>query len=1077
MSYESIVRKYLEALQKEYKAAERGGQHTAELSYRPVLDMFIRNLAGEFNKEDSCDIVLEPKNQGTAGRPDWRIHDKNTLGIYGYIEAKGLSEEPFDIKPYREQIEKYRALGHKLVITDGIDYLYCPNDGSDLTVISLVNKTDLSKKQWSRLKVNQKFMLLAQNLFTNPSPRYCNENELVEQVALRTRWLSDDILHYAEIKADEAVNEDEAKAIELLSGIRNLVYAHNDRGLRTEKVFADFTSQVIMFSLLYAHRVFCTDCDSPVEKEQKIRSYISDDLVESETLRPFRNLMIYLRDNAGTNAFISQKVDECIKFLSFVQMTSEQLENPDYHQLFELFLTKYDAQVRFDYGAYYTPKILANFVVGLTNAIAEKIFSGTSIYDAGNTIIDPCCGTGSFLEELILHDSKNEIYNLCGFEILPAPYMLANYRMALINRQFHEHKHNTNILLANTLSNSVLGEAIEDNTIEGHEQKRANELASMPIKLIIGNPPCSDSIRENVTQDLSIINELMEDFRPPVEERHGRSNVQKQINNPYMQFVRWSCKKLLSTQNHAILSFVVPLSFLEAESYKYARKYIVEHFSNIWVVEVDADARTGARSNGLFKTLQGRAVIILTHRFEDNEGVKAYNHIDLSRFDRTQKDEMLKKDKNVFLELFKEYEISLDTCSFIPARPFNKDLYNKFWAISGDGAQKAIFKRHCSGIKLAPTAIYTHNKKPMLKRRSKEIAQRGVEAAHEWLSKQDRPPKDDKIIAFQNALKSCGGIDNIEQLMDKRIKTYSFRPFMTSNVLLWKELLQSYKAGGGGTRLRPEIVTAFEDKETIGFAMAHAPKDLNPTLSQFVSFCWYYPDNDMCTRGNSHIYMNQYISGKSGELQGNIDDTLSKRISELINTDTKMAEKELVFYVYAILCSQAYLDEFEGALFTVNQSDKRARVPIVNNAEVFTHLCGLGKELAELEKADYKPENLLEFDYELIKAKIPKGFHLANSVHPFDEENEKLVLTDGKVGIEISCPIELQRLNISGYDVVKNVWLKFNSYNFTHCDFTGEDVVRLLDFLNILAMHRTVVDKIDDIVIQVLSEKIDLIEP
>ena len=1073
--YESIVRKYLEALQKEYQAAERGGQHTAELSYRPVLDMFIRNLAGEFNKEDSCDIILEPKNQGTAGRPDWRIPDKNTLGIYGYIEAKGLSEEPFDIKPYKEQIEKYRALGHKLVITDGIDYLYCPNDGTDLIVISLVDKNDLSKKQWSRLKVNQKFMILAQSLFTNPSPRYCNENELVEQVALRTRWLADDILHYAEIKIDEAVNEDEAQAIELLSGIRNLVYSHNDRGLRTEKVFADFTAQVIMFSLLYAHRVFCTDCDSPVEKEQKIRSYISDDLIENETLRPFRNLMIYLRDNAGTNAFISQKVDECIKFLSFVQMTSEQLENPDYHRLFELFLTKYDAQVRFDYGAYYTPKVLANFVVRLTNAISENTFAGTSIYDAGNTIIDPCCGTGSFLEELILYDSKNEIYNLCGFEILPAPYMLANYRMALINRQFHDRKHNANILLANTLSNSVFGEVIEDNTIEGYEQKRANELASMPIKLIIGNPPCSDSIRENVTQDFSIINQLMEDFRPPVKERHGRSNVQKQINNPYMQFVRWSCKKLLSTQNHAILSFVVPLSFLEAESYKYARKYIVEHFSNIWVVEVDADARTGARNNGLFKTMQGRAVIILTHRFEDNDGVRTYSHVDLTRFDRIKKDEILNKD--ISLKLFKEYEISLDTYSFIPAKPFNKDLYNKFWTISGEVGQKAVFKQHCSGIKLAPTAIFTHNKKPMLKRRSKEIAQRGIEAAHEWLSKQDRPPKDDKIIAFQNALKNCGGIDNIDQLMDKRIKTYAFRPFMTSNVLLWKELLQSYKAGGGGTRLRPEIVTAFEDKETIGFAMAHAPKDLNPTLSQFVSFCWYYPDNDMCTRGNSHIYMNQYISGKNGELQGNIDDALSKRISELIDTDVKRTEKELVFYVYAILCSQVYLDEFEGALFTVNQSDKRARVPIVDNAEMFMRLCELGKELAELEKADYKPENLLEYDYEQIKAEIPKGFRLANSVHPFDEENEKLILTDGKNEIRVSCPIELQKLNISGYDVVKNVWLKFNSYNFTHCDFMGEDLVRLLDFLNILVAHRIIVDKIDDMVIQILSEKVHLIEP
>ena len=181
--------------------------------------------------------------------------------------------------------------------------------------------------------------------------------------------------------------------------------------------------------------------------------------------------------------------------------------------------------------------------------------------------------------------------------------------------------------------------------------------------------------------------------------------------------------------------------------------------------------------------------------------------------------------------------------------------------------------------------------------------------------------------------------------------------------------------------------------------------------------------------------------------------------------------------VYAILCSQVYLDEFEGALFTVNQSDKRARVPIVDNAEMFMRLCDLGKELAELEKADYKPKNLLEYDYEHIKAQIPKGFRLVNSVHPFDEENEKLILTDGKNEIRVSCPIELQKLNISGYDLVKNVWLKFNSYNFTHCDFTGEDVVRLLDFLNILVAHRIIVDKIDDIVIQILSEKVHLIEP
>lgn len=53
----------------------------------------------------------------------------------------------------------------------------------------------------------------------------------------------------------------------------------------------------------------------------------------------------------------------------------------------------------------------------------------------------------------------------------------------------------------------------------------------------------------------------MEDFRPPKELRRGRQNIQKQINNPFMQFLRWSCKKLLDSPNHSVLSLVVPLSF------------------------------------------------------------------------------------------------------------------------------------------------------------------------------------------------------------------------------------------------------------------------------------------------------------------------------------------------------------------------------------------------------------------------------------------------------------------------------------------------------------------------------------
>ena len=52
-----------------------------------------------------------------------RIQDRISLGVYGYIEAKGPSNEPFDTTPYRDQINRYLTLGHKLIITDGIDFV------------------------------------------------------------------------------------------------------------------------------------------------------------------------------------------------------------------------------------------------------------------------------------------------------------------------------------------------------------------------------------------------------------------------------------------------------------------------------------------------------------------------------------------------------------------------------------------------------------------------------------------------------------------------------------------------------------------------------------------------------------------------------------------------------------------------------------------------------------------------------------------------------------------------------------------------------------------------------------------
>ncbi|MDR2572597.1 MAG: hypothetical protein LBD23_20215 [Oscillospiraceae bacterium] len=342
---------------------------------------------------------------------------------------------------------------------------------------------------------------------------------------------------------------------------------------------------------------------------------------------------------------------------------------------------------------------------------------------------------------------------------------------------------------------------------------------------------------------------------------------------------------------------------------------------------------------------------------------------------------------------------------------------------------------------------------------------RGIQASNEWLESQDKPPKEVEISAFANALMELNTPQAIEDTLNKNITNYAFRPFLTMKAFLWQDLLHRFsRVGGGGTRRRPEIGKAYTDENTIGFALSHSPKDQKDSLKPFASFCWYHPDNDLCRRGNSFVYLNQYpTSRNSNALASNINSELCEHLSTLLKLSEAALTSEMVFYVYAILCSQVYLDEFEGALFTVNRADMRPRIPIVDDAETFLRLSALGRKIAELEKNYYTPRNIAGYDYDAIKAELPDGFKLSwsKAVQPFNEDEETITLTDGRINITIYCPLEIQRLNIGGYEVIKNTWLKFNSYDFTHCDFTADDIVGLLNLVNKLLEYIELVGEVD----------------
>lgn len=68
---------------------------------------------------------------------------------------------------------------------------------------------------------------------------------------------------------------------------------------------------------------------------------------------------------------------------------------------------------------------------------------------------------------------------------------------------------------------------------------------------------------------------------------------------------------------------------------------MVEHFSNVWAIAIDTDARTGIRGDSIFMTMQGRAIIVLTRKYGEDNNASEINYADISRERRSEKEAIL----------------------------------------------------------------------------------------------------------------------------------------------------------------------------------------------------------------------------------------------------------------------------------------------------------------------------------------------------------------------------------------------------------------------------------------------------
>lgn len=773
---------------------------------------------------------------------------------------------------------------------------------------------------------------------------------------------------------------------------------------------------------------------------------------------------------------------DCCLFFAYIRLDQNQTAIPDYHKLYEKFLSIFDPKTRFDFGAFYTPKELAKFSVKAVQAIVETELN-LSLYNKNNKLIDPCCGTGTFLEQLLITSEESNLPKIIGFEILPAPYALAHYRIGMLS-QGHVLPRNLSIILTNTLSDDLEKEYSESEnsslTLVQEEQAIARELAKPPLTLVIGNPPSSDSSAQSSTTNLLIIESLLEDFRPPIVERSNRQNIQKQTKNEFTRFLRWSCNKVLLSKP-GLLVLVLPSSFAEQESYLYARKWLVKNFPKLWILDIDKDGRTGVESNSIFNTLQGRVLFIAyTGMPEDADKTTQLKYGTIADLDKQEKLIELSRDRTAsqYVQMFAPLTIDANAPTFRPVKPFDLESYSTYWALypehqEPEDGECYIFARHCSGLKLAPSSIFVHVNRSLLMRKLQDLSNLtiGLDKIRErWFTQQSRPPSDEKLSEKVRA--------KIAQIQSDRtsIKCYSYRPFTTVWALISEPLLRELASvGGGGTRYRPEVLSAFSNSATIGIAVAPAPKDLGDKLHRFVSFCWNLPDNDLCSRGNAHVFCNffpEYKEAKSvwnPQPVGNISAMLLKEL----NANFQVTTDEIVYYVYAILCSDAFLEKFEGALFHVAGAGQRPRIPIAKERDSFVSISSKGKKLAELEKEETTIS--LNVEFENFITLFVRPFPLTD--YHIDDDLERLeLISEGTSIISISpIPRAILRFEVSGYNVLSQ-WLKLRTQCYKRTNFDEDDYRSLLLLLSKISEQLKIITDLDNDVTKLISGEVGLLD-
>jgi len=1066
------------------------------VSYRSAIEKDLQTgKATEHTHRPALKSLLEALSEGVVaandpkriecGAPDLHVSRDSGHGpiTIGHVETKDIGKS-LDAALKTGQLRRYLGALPSLVLTDYLDFRWFVDGAPRLSarLASLNKEKKLREERGGSQAVRD---LLNSFLSHRPQP-ISTPRELAVRMARLTY----------EIREIVVAAFEKNIASETLSDLRRSFETVLLPDL-TDREFADMYAQTLSYGL------FAARCNH-VGRERFRRLGAAAEIPKTNPL--LRQLFETVTGSALDEEPYVGFVDDLAQLLAdsdieailsdFGKRTARQ--DPVVH-FYETYLAEYDPKLRETRGVYYTPEPVVSYIVRSVDSLLRTHFDCESgLADTATVtferesqaenktktitetaprvlVLDPACGTGTFLYAVVDHirsefaRQKNAglwsgyvrehlLTRLFGFELLMAPYAVAHFKLGM---QLAAHdmpssersrwaydfsgSERLGIYLTNTLDEAE--KLIQEQwgflrTLASEANAASRIKRDLPIMVVVGNPPYSGHSAntsweiKNGKKVPNFIGRLLADYYKVDDQPLGERNP-KWLQDDYVKFIRFAQWRIEQT-GAGILAFITNHGYVDNPTFRGMRQQLMRAFTDIYILDLHGNAKKkerspdGSKDENVFDIQQGVAIGIFikderktapaTVHHANLWGTRAGKYQSLFTDDistTTWEDVVPQKPFYLFTpqdaDRQTEYERGWKVTDAMPVNVLGFQTHRDHFAIGFDEAEMRSRIREMRSTKLNDGSFRTNYQ---------------VTDNRDW-----------KLVDARKLLRA-------DHRWEEKLIRCSYRPFDTrwcyfSNVAMDypRRELADHVAGRENLCL-----LVSRQQGTVGFRHCLVSKDppndcvISTTSREANQAFMIYTYLSETRKRQSEADLHDWPSGKGG-CRPNFTRVFVRELEGLLHLyfipegrgDLKesFGPEDILHYMYAVLHSPAYRTRYAQFL-----KIDFPRLPLTADITVFQSLCNVGSELVGLHLLESPLLKDSTVKYPISGTNIvEKGhprFHPRGAPEPtmgIPLPSGRVYINKGDVGSKVAAQYfegvssEVWDFHIGGYQVCEK-WLK-----------------------------------------------------